>query len=187
MNDTIPWEPVIDKINKYLERWGTSYPTMMGRKLIVQAVVGGFTQFLTMAQGMLPNIEDALIKITQGFMLGANSSPRLTLEVLHSPIENSGLNLLDLAAWNEAIEIMWLKSYLDLSPARPTWAKVTDALIDVSAPPTANQAARGNSFLQTWKPTLRGKCTSRMGRDMTRMLKTAKKFNINLEALRLTP
>lgn len=67
-NDAVPWEPVIDKINKHLERWGTSYLTMMGRKLIVQAVVGGFTQFLTMAQGMPPNIENALIKITRGFM-----------------------------------------------------------------------------------------------------------------------
>lgn len=60
-NDTVPWEPVIDKINKHLEKWGTSYPSMLGRKIIIQAVVGGFTQFLTMAQGIPPNIEDALI------------------------------------------------------------------------------------------------------------------------------
>lgn len=119
-------------------------------------------------------------------MCGADFSLRLTLEVLHGPIENGGLNLLDLAARNEAIEIMWLKSYLDLSPARPPWAKVTDMLINMSAPPTTNQVARGNSFLQTWKPALRKKCASRMGKDTARMLKTARKFNVNLKALRLT-
>ena len=147
MKDAVPWEPIIDKINKRLERWGTSYLTMMGRKIIVQAVVGGLTQFLTMAQGMPPNVESALIKIIRRFMWGADSSPRLTLDVLQSPVENGGLNLLDLTARNEAIEIMWLKSYLDLSQARPHWAIVTDALIDMSAPPTTNPPARNISFL----------------------------------------
>ena len=185
--DAVPWEPLIDKINKRLERWGTSFLTMMGRKIIVQAVVGGITQFLTMAQGMPPNVESALIKIIRKFMWGADSSPRLTLDVLQSPVENGGLNLLDLPARNEAIEIMWLKSYLDLSQARPHWAIVTDALIDMSAPPTTNPAARSNSFLQTWNPALRGQRGKRMGKDSARMLKTARKYNLNIEALRIAP
>jgi hypothetical protein len=67
---------------------------MMGRKIIVQAVVGGITQFLAMAQGMPPNVESALIKIIRKFMWGADSSPRLTLDVLQSPVENGGLYLL---------------------------------------------------------------------------------------------
>jgi ribonuclease HI len=184
--DAIPWEPVIDRVHKRLERWATSYPTLMGRKLIIQSVVGGHTQFLTMAQGMPTNIEDALIKITRRFIWGADSSPRLALDVLYCPVEEGGLNLLDITARNEAIEIMWLKSHLDLSPARPAWAVVTDLLIDMTAPPATNQDARENNFLQTWNPATRGQRAKLMGKDSTRMLKVARKYNINLEALRLT-
>lgn len=185
--DAAPWEPVVDRVNKRLEKWATSYPTMRGRKLIVQSVVGGLTQFLTMAQGMPTNIEVALTKIIRGFMWGADSSPRLALSSLQCPEDEGGLNLLDITARNEAIELMWLKSYLDLSPARPPWATVTDALIDLSAPPATIPSARGNNFLQTWKPATRGQRASLMGKDSARMLKVARKYNLNLEALRLTP
>jgi len=41
------------------------------------------------------------------------------------------LNLIDIKARNEAIEIMWLRTYLDFSPTRPKWAKITDLIIDV--------------------------------------------------------
>jgi hypothetical protein len=108
--DATPWEPVVDRVNKRLERWVTSYPTMRGWKLIVQLVVGGLMQFLTMAQGMPTNIEDALTKIIRRFMWGADSSPRLALSILQCPEDEGGLNLLNITARNEAIELMWLKS-----------------------------------------------------------------------------
>ena len=88
-----PWEPVMDRIKLKLKRWGTAHPTMKGQKTIIQAVIGGMTQFLTMAQGMPPNIEDALIKMIRKFMWADNSSPRLALEILQSPVEAGGLNL----------------------------------------------------------------------------------------------
>ena len=186
-NDIVPWEPVIDKVNKDLQRWGTSRPTMRGRKVIAQAITGGRTQYLTMAQGMPENIEKALIKIMRKFMWGDDSSPRIALDFLQSPVEEGGLNLLDITARNEAIELMWLKSYLNISPSRPEWAAVTDLLIDTAAPPELIQKARGISFLQSWKPKTRGQRAKRMGKDTARMIKTAKKFDTNLEALRLTP
>ena len=52
INDHMPWETVLDKIIRKLEIWGRSHPTLYGKRLIVQAVVGGHTQFLTKAQGM---------------------------------------------------------------------------------------------------------------------------------------
>ena len=185
-NDEVPWEPIIDKINRMLGRWGTSRPTMKGRKTIIQAVIGGCTQYLTMAQGMPPNIEEALTKIARDFMWSDDSSPRLALDILQKPIKEGGLKLLDIKTRNEAIEIMWLKSYLNLSPSRPEWATVTDLLIDTAAPPTTNAMARNNPFLQSWKPAMRGKRAERIGNDTLRMLKAARKYNASIEALRLT-
>ena len=129
-----PWEPVIDKIHKTLTRYRWSHPTMTERKIIIQMVVGGYMQFLTQAQGMPTKIEEVLTKIIRNFMWEDNKSPRVTLEYLHYPHKEGGLNLLDIKARNEAIEIMWLKEYLNLSPLRLTWAKITDITIDVAAP-----------------------------------------------------
>jgi Reverse transcriptase (RNA-dependent DNA polymerase) len=62
--DLTPWQSILDKINTQLANWNRSHPTLRGRKLITQAVIGRHTQFLTKAQGMPPEIEEALDKIT---------------------------------------------------------------------------------------------------------------------------
>ena len=64
---------------------------MMGRKTIVQAVVGGLTQFLTKAQGMPTHIEDTLVKTIRNFMWEDDSSPRIALDLLQRPPEEGGL------------------------------------------------------------------------------------------------
>src|SRR6266850_1786257 len=119
-NDLTPWETIIDKIKKALNFRSKSNPTMHGRKLIIQAIVGGHTQFLTKAQGMPKPIEEVLTKITCEFIWEEDSSPRIALDFLHCPPEEGGLGLLDIKACNEAIDISWLRSYLNFSPSRPT-------------------------------------------------------------------
>ena len=39
-----PWEPIIDKINKLLTRFSKLHPTLDGWKLIIQMIIGGYTQ-----------------------------------------------------------------------------------------------------------------------------------------------
>lgn len=116
-----PWEAIIDRTHKNLERWKKTHPTMIGRKAIIQIIVSGYTQSLTKVQGMPPHVETALTKLIQDFMWEDDLSPRIALELLQWPIEEGGLNLLDLKACNEAIEIMWLKAYLDFPPSHPIW------------------------------------------------------------------
>src|SRR6266702_1800844 len=66
-------------------------------------------------------------------------------------MDEGGLNLLNIKAQNEAIELTWLRSYLDLTPKRPMWAIVTDILISASAPPGTLAIARMNMFIQKCK------------------------------------
>jgi hypothetical protein len=185
-NDVEPWEPIIDKINNALKLWEKAHPSMPGRKLIVQAVIGGHTQFLMKAQGMPDNIEAALTKIIWNFMWEKDSFPRIALDLLQCPIDHGGLDLLDLRARNEAIEITWLKSYLNFSPSRPPWAAVTDLIIAATARPGTVARARKNLFLQTWEATLKGPRSKLLNNDIIRMLKTGKKYNTNLAAIRLS-
>ena len=187
VNDAVPWEAILDKIQSDLEKWGKNKPTMMGRKIIIQAVVGGHTQFLTRAQGMPDHIETALTKTIRNFMWDDDSSPRIAMEVLRKPIEEGGLKLLDIQARNEAIEITWLKTYLDFGPNRPDWAKITDLIMDTAAPANTIPKARDNPFLQSWNVPTRGRRMKNLNNDMKRMMRIARKYNTNLAAIRLTP
>jgi ribonuclease HI len=186
-NDLTPWETILDKIHKALKKWRQTRPTLQGRKIIIQTVIGGHTQFLTKAQGMPSAIENALTKMIRDFIWEDDSSPRIALNTLYQPIEQGGLNLLDLQARNEAIEITWLREYLNLSPSRPTWAKITDLVINAAAPPGTSRPARINTFLQSWNPPTKGPRLALLDNDTIRMLKAAKKHNTNLAAIRLSP
>jgi len=185
VNESTPWEPIIDKINKTLTLWEKAHPSMMGRKLIIQAVVGGHTQFLTKAQGMPDNIVSALTKIIRDFMWEEDSSPRIALDLLQCPRDQGGLDLLDLKVRNEAIELIWLKSYLNFSPSRPEWAVITDLTIAAKAHRGTVKSAAKHPFLQTWKATLQSRGPKQLGSDTIRMLKAAKKHNANLAAIRV--
>ena len=186
-NEETPWEPIIDKAQQTLNAWGKFHPTLHERKLIIQITIGGLTQFLTKAQGMPKRIEDALMKMTQDFIWHDTTHPEIAAKTLYCPIENGGLNLLNISVRNEAIEIMWLKTYLEAPSKRPTWAKLTDIIIDVAAPKNTNPQARTNTFLQTWNLSIRGKRGKALNNDIQRMIRIAKKYNLSLIAIRLAP
>ena len=109
--------------------------------------VGAMTQFLTNAQGMPKSVLTALTKTTRDFIWNGKKSPPLSLKRLHKPQSEGGINLLDLEAQNLAIEVTWLKKYLDTTKARPTWAFVTDALINCIKPSGIWSLSDVNIFL----------------------------------------
>jgi hypothetical protein len=63
--DTTPWSPIVEKVETALARWDNAKPTIEGRKLLVQMIVGGFTQYLTQVQQMPKPIEKQLQKIAR--------------------------------------------------------------------------------------------------------------------------
>jgi hypothetical protein len=186
-NNATPWEPIIDKAHRNLELWNKSHPTILGKKLIIQMIIGGYTQFLTMAQGMPQRIEETLIRMIRNFMWNDSNVPKIALDTLYRPIEEGGLNLLDLNTRNEAIEIMWLKAYFRPPPSRPTWTKITDILIDAAAPKETIRKARTNMYTQTWKPHTKGPNAKIRNEDIRRMLKTGKKYHLTFSTIRLSP
>jgi hypothetical protein len=116
-----------------------------------------------------------------------DSSPRIAMELLHKPMEEGGLNLIDIQACNEAIDIIWLKAYLNFSPTRPKWAIVVDMIIDEIAPPATNRIARVNAFLQSWTIPTRGQRANHLNGDIIRMVKVGTKHKLDLTAIRISP
>ena len=187
VDNLTPWEPIINLIKKDLECWIRIHPTVYGKHLIIQAIIGGRTQYLAKVQGMPPGTENAIQKLIQEFMWDGENTPRIAPGILELPLEEGGLNLLSVKARNEAIEIMWLKSYLNFSPSRPTWAIITDILINVSAPPNISPLGRLNTYMQSWNPPAHRPRSAYLNNDMVRMIETAKRYDTNLEALRIAP
>lgn len=112
-------------------------------------IAGGTTQYLARVQGMPEWIEKALEKIIRDF-IWEGSAPRISLSCLTRPKAEGGIGLLDVPAQNQAIQIMWLKTYLDLSTNRPTWAYIVNVLINRIIPPETTDLERVNTFLQSW-------------------------------------
>jgi len=80
-NDQTPWE--LDVIKKKLNLWERAHLTLNRKHIIIQATIGGYTQFMTKAQGMLPHIEKALKDIMSKFIWNQGTKPRLVMDTLH--------------------------------------------------------------------------------------------------------
>jgi ribonuclease HI/exonuclease III len=175
------WSKTLDKIEKSLEQWTKSHPTMEGRKLIVQMVIAGMTQYLTKVQGMPQDIERRLIKRIRTFIWNKESTPPIATNILTLPIAKGGKKLLDLQARNKAIQLTWLKTYMQMDIYRPKWAFIADQLIKKNRLTTyknSDQTSLENIFTQSWKTNIH-----KLPTDIKEMLKMAKEFNVNLDTL----
>ncbi|EIN10347.1 hypothetical protein PUNSTDRAFT_27499, partial [Punctularia strigosozonata HHB-11173 SS5] len=75
VDDATPWGTTIEKIESALVRWGRSNPTLEGRRLIIQMIIGGMTQYLTKVQSMPKHVEKLLSRRIQTFMWNGSSIP----------------------------------------------------------------------------------------------------------------
>ena len=136
---------------------------------------------------MPAHIEQALTKMICDYVWDNDTHPRIGLNYLYYPLNEGGLNLLDIKTRNEAIELVWLRDHLNLIPSRPTWAIVRDILINATAPPGTSAIVTTNTFLQSWNPPSRGPRLETLNEGIRHMLWTAKKYKTKLAAIRLSP
>ena len=188
VNAAQPWSPILDKIKATLDRWNASHPTLDAKRLIIQMTVGGMTQFLTKAQGMPTNVEKSLTKLIREFLWdGSTTPPNMSLKQLQQPRKRGGIDPLDIAARNEAINLTWLKAYLDLSPHRPPWTFAVDAIINCIQKKGITNPTDINTFLTTLRPTRVFRANHKQTPHLViSLLKTAKKFNLTFAPHKLS-
>ncbi|KAG2063741.1 hypothetical protein BDR04DRAFT_1131022 [Suillus decipiens] len=150
------WEPILEKIESNLKRWNMCHPSLDGKHLITQMIMGGMTQFMTKAQGMPKSIEAAITKKIRTFIWNNRKSPPISLASLERPVSEGGLGLLNICARNEAIDITWVQAFMNLSESRPSWAFVTDILINSLKPCNTKGHSNFNTLLTSWEPPTRG-------------------------------
>ena len=126
-------------------------------------------------QGMPKHIKMALVKIIREFIWETSVSLIISMTKLYAPIEG-GINLLSILASNKAIDLMRLKTYLDLTTTRPKWAFLIDVIIntlhlDIPPKPPAFP-------LTTWSPPMKGPRASSLPFCVIPLLKTAKETKL---------
>ena len=149
---------------------------------------GGMTQFLAKAQGMPGPIEDALVKIIRSFIWdGSSTPPMIGIKRLYATKEQGGISLLNIPARNKAINLTWLKTYLDLTSSRPTWAFVTDAIINHIRPDADLSSPLPNYSLTSWSPPTRGPRAKTLPTCVISLIKTAREADLTFTPLKLSP
>ncbi len=182
------WTLVLNKIvamrkplMEVIERWKTGHASVQGKKHVIQMIIGGMTQFLTTVQRMPEIILKRLDKIIRSYLWDDRRTPPISMNYVYLPVARGGLGLLDLKTRNEAIDVMWLKAYLDFSKDRPMWAYLADDLYANYVPKNCRlkqPELRINPLLQKWKPKVHG-----LPDELTSIMNTAKKFRVRLEGL----
>jgi ribonuclease HI/endonuclease/exonuclease/phosphatase family metal-dependent hydrolase len=186
ISESTAWAVTLDKVQAALDRWNRGHPTLDARKLIVQLVVGGYTQYFTAVQGMPKETEDRFIKMIRAFMWADNSRPLIGLEHLYEPKERGGLGLLDIKARNEAIRLMQLQSYLKTGDDRPTWAFAWDTIIAKVCGWDCTTDGYMNVLLHSKKIPESGPRASRLPDDIKRTMKLAKVYGVTIAAIQLS-
>jgi ribonuclease HI/exonuclease III len=178
-----PWSPTLEKIDRSLDQWSRSHPTISGKCLIVQMVVAGMTQFLTKAQGMPAEIEKRLTKRIQTFIWGSNSIPQISMEKMNQATAQGGKKLINLKARNKAIQLTWLKSYLQLDEDRPSWTYIADELINSAVTfKNLDRKTMNNMFIQSWGKTPNAR--SKLPKDIIEMIKVGHECHVTLQSLK---
>ncbi len=182
------WSTVLTKmvamrqpLMRAIERWQTGRATVVGKTHVVQMIIGGMTQYLTNVQRMPDAIVKRLTKVIRGYLWDNRHNTPVGMSHVQLPVEQGGLGLLDLHARNDAIDVMWLKSYLDFSSERPLWAYLADDLLANHVPKACRPtipSLRINTFLQNWNPKMRG-----LPDELKAMLNVARKYGLRMEGL----
>ncbi|OJT14670.1 Transposon TX1 uncharacterized 149 kDa protein [Trametes pubescens] len=175
------WTPKLAKVEGVVQRWKRGHATQEGRKQVTQMMIGGMTQFLVDVQRMPSHVLKRLTKMIRDYLWDDKHNIPVSMEHTYLPAERGGLGLLNLEARNEAIDVMWLKDYLALGTVRPMWACVADDLLAHNVPSGAfprEPSLRINTFLQHWKPKLKGLIP-----ELRALLNVAKKYGLRQEGL----
>lgn len=156
--DNNTWEKVFKKVCEQLMRWDEKHPTIEGRRCLIQAYIGGGTQFLTAAQGMPPEILSRFKKLNLDFFWEFKKTHTVNKDTLYLPRYQGGAEILDLEVRNDAVYLTWVREYSKPAESRPMWAFVADVIFQHSLTLKWQDKCKENKHIltnfvtQSWHP-----------------------------------
>ena len=183
VDPTEPWRKIVETIKKDFKRWEARHPTLEGKRLIVQMIAGGKTQFLARAQGMPETIQDEIHRTITEFVWGKERASMSIKDAAQDP-KRGGRKIMNIVRRNEAVDLMWVKQYLNMGKDRPKWAFMMDEIFRMARPKNATathwMVEKWNPLTQDWRPKTKSEYISKR---IQNAMKLAKKHDVDLEAL----
>ena len=159
IDQAMTWATLLESCHKCLKRWGMVKHSLEGRRLIIQMQVAGVTQYLTKVQGMPWAVEMEINKMIRNFMWNHEKVDTVNQAQMYAPHNKGGKKILDIEAHNKAIQLMWLKTYLNIGEDRATWVYFADAMIGTDILQSQNvdedPESRMMPILQRWETRTR--------------------------------
>ena len=148
-------------------------------------IAGGKTQFLTRAQGMLKPNETKIRKMISEFVWGKERATMNKEDIAQDPTRG-GRKILDIMKRNKAIDLMWVKQYLNMGPNCPKWTYMMDEILRIERPKKAKETyqmiEKWNPLIQRWHPNTR---STNILKRVHNALRLSKKYKVELKALEL--
>ncbi|KAJ7586096.1 hypothetical protein C8J56DRAFT_1004758 [Mycena floridula] len=128
--DSDSWTRTLETIDSAIERSGKTHPTLEGKRHTVQMTVAAMTQYRSQVASMPKVTMKRINQIQQMYIWNGAKSSTISKDILAAGIEKGGKKISSIESRNEAIDLMRLKTYLNLDPeSRPTWTFLADTLI----------------------------------------------------------
>lgn len=177
---------MVEKIGASLIKWELLDPTTDGCCLITQMILGGLTQYHTMAQGIPTTIEKSLKPVIQHYIWDskAQSLPRSD-DIMFLDFAKGGRKILDIQARNEATALMKLRRLVNFSRTCPLRADVTRALSLCCIPKAGSYRweARADMFLLTESERRSYANNASVPKVLQAVLAAYVKYNVSFNAL----
>lgn len=98
--------------------------------------------------------------------------------------ERGGRKTMDIVKRNEAVDLMWVKRYLNMGPDRPKWAFMTDEILRPKRAKETYWMIEGwNPLTQDWRPKAR---STDIPERVQGAMRLARKHGVDIEALEPT-
>lgn len=182
INEAAPWAAILEKQQTVMSRWAGAHPSLAGKKIIIGTLVYSLAQYLATVNGMPKDVERRMWKQVKDFIWDGNQRGAVNEDILSLPMEKGGLGIPSMRARLDAINLEWCKKWLSEPEKRPTWAYLADYLIKqdvIESKMKYDKEALTHWALQTWDARKKG---SKLPIDMQAMLNAARKFNVVLDA-----
>jgi ribonuclease HI/exonuclease III len=186
LNDDHLWEKILDTQRTIMERWDSMHPSLKGRELILKALIQSKALFLATVNGMTIETINKMKKQMKDFLWGYKHRGLMKWETVILPKNEGGLNIPDIEARIEAIQVVWLKKWLDPSKTKPVWTYLMDHIIqrNVTAKPLIENTSKMNWILQSWHESMAK--DSKISRNIRQILRVARKYNAGMTGPKLS-
>ena len=176
---TKQWDSIITTQQRICDIWQGNNLSFRGKELILKALIQSRAAFLATVNGLPKDVEKRMTKMYKEFMWKGKRGLMSWNQIIATRKEG-GLNIPDLKARAEAIQVMWIKKWLSSDTDRPIWTYGLDAIIanNIAKNPKVDNDSRLSWVLQSWHESEAKDI--QITKETRYMLQVARKHNVQI-------